>query len=118
MNTGYVLNVLVDGPADTAWSRSHTQPPLRRQRTMIDLLAGQQLAATLRTSCSITSCRHRPTDAEEGAHPRERRMPPLHPPLPIRRSRSRSVRAAPPAVVQASRRLTLVIFDVRPHTTR
>ena len=118
MNTGYVLNVLVDGPADTAWSRSHTQPALRRQRTMIDLSAGQQLAATLRTSCSITSCRHQPTDAEEGAHPRERRMPPLHPPLPIRRSRSRSVRAAPPAVVQASRRLTLVIFDVRPHTTR
>ena len=39
MNTGYVLNVLVDGPADTAWSRSHTQPALRRQRTMIDLSA-------------------------------------------------------------------------------
>ncbi len=47
------------------------------------------LAATLRTSCSITSYRRQPTHAEEGAHPRERRMPPLHPPLPLCRSQPR-----------------------------
>ena len=29
---------------EAAWSRSHTQPALRRQRTTIDLSAGQQLA--------------------------------------------------------------------------
>ena len=66
----WVLNVLVDVPG-------RLSRIFAGQQTIIDLGPASSSAARSPSSCSTTSGRHQPTHAEEGAHPRERRMPPL-----------------------------------------
>ena len=60
------------------------------QQTIIDLVPASSLAARSPASCATTSGQHQPTHAEEGAHPRERRMPPL-----IRRSQPAALPGRP-----------------------
>jgi hypothetical protein len=72
-------------PADTALVSKPdsvgSSPPAHHDRPLSRPATGRHIADFVLHHLMSAQ----PTHAEEGAHPRERRMPPLHPPLPIRR---------------------------------